>query len=210
MTRTDLLNALVQTHCYRLYLEIGVRNPADNLERIQARNRIGVDPILATGQATDGSGRRYYIKGTTSDVLFASWHDEPDHDLVFIDGDHREAQAQRDLDHALAILAPGGTIVLHDCLPRSAEAVLPEKPANGAPWNGTAYRVWLQACRDRTIRTVCVDADHGLGVIQRRPPLYTSVPPAVYTFGEYLRRQADWSHAVQPREFLNMLTDGRL
>ena len=208
MTRTDLLNALVQTHGYRLYLEIGVRNPADNLERITAGIRVGVDPILGTGPAQDGSGRQYYLYGLASDGFFPCWRDYPD--LVFIDGDHREAQVALDLGHAMAILAPGGTIVLHDCLPRSAEAVLPEKPANGAPWNGTAYRVWLQACRDRTIRTVCVDADHGLGVIQRRPTLYTSAPPAVYSFREYLLRQADWSHAVQPREFLDMLTDGRL
>jgi spermidine synthase len=35
-------------------------------------------------------------------------------DLVFIDGDHREEALQRDVATAERLLAPGGTIVVHD------------------------------------------------------------------------------------------------
>ena len=37
-------NKIIRFYKYKNYLEIGVRNPADNFELIQVDNKIGVDP----------------------------------------------------------------------------------------------------------------------------------------------------------------------
>ena len=40
--------------------------------------------------------------------------------MIFIDGDHSFEQSRRDVEHALAHLAPEGVILVHDCNPPTA------------------------------------------------------------------------------------------
>jgi hypothetical protein len=51
-------------------------------------------------------------------------------------------QLARDIDNALAVLAPGGTIVLHDCHPsHRLYATFPRDPVDAdIYWNGDSYR----------------------------------------------------------------------
>jgi len=42
-------------------------------------------------------------------------------DLIFIDGLHNAAQVERAIGNSLKVLHKGGTILVHDCNPTSAE-----------------------------------------------------------------------------------------
>lgn len=155
MTRTDILNAIARTIGARTYCEIGVRNPADNFDRIEVATKIGVDPVPARGD----------ILAMTSDEYFSGAVSMAD--LYFIDGLHTRDQAHNDWVNAGARLAPRGVIVLHDCMPASVDAMAPIKPANGRAWNGTVWQAWLTIRGFAPWESYCVPADHGCGVTWR-------------------------------------------
>lgn len=167
MTRTAILNAIARTIGAKTYVEIGVRNPADNFDRIEVAHKIGVDPVPARGD----------ILAMTSDQYFASAPAKAD--LYFIDGLHTADQAQCDFVTAGQYLTPRGVIVLHDCLPRSLAAMTETKPPGGGPWNGTVWRAWLEirACPGR--ESYCVSDDHGCGVAWSAPNSSPLAGPAL-------------------------------
>jgi hypothetical protein len=62
----------------------------------------------------------------SSDEFFVAYDGRPP-DLIFIDGGHSYEQARRDYDNARRILAPGGTIALHDTWPGSEAEKAPDR-----------------------------------------------------------------------------------
>src|SRR6202008_2715379 len=61
-----------------------------------------------------------------SDDFFARYDGSAPH-LVFIDGSHVYEQVRRDYLNAVRILAPGGTIALHDTWPGSEAEMTPHR-----------------------------------------------------------------------------------
>ena len=61
-----------------------------------------------------------------SDEFFERYDGSPP-SLVFIDGGHAYDQATRDYENAVRILAPGGTIALHDTRPADEADKAPER-----------------------------------------------------------------------------------
>ncbi len=118
------------------YLEIGVGD-SSCFERIAAHSSyaVGVDTVDNPYGPRAGDIMRqicsvptkdYYDCG--SDEFFKLWFDRPDHegygnrfDLIFIDGSHWIEQVERDVFNALDILAPNGTIAMHDTWAANAE-----------------------------------------------------------------------------------------
>lgn len=172
MNRTDILNAIAaKLPKDARYLEIGVRNPADNFDRIHIADKLGCDPKAPP---------RADIAKTTSDELFAA--NSTKFDLIFIDGDHRTGQVLKDLRNSLRAIKTGGYIVMHDCLPISEDEAAPEKPDNSAPWCGGAWAVYAAALDSPKIDAFVVDCDHGVAVIRAKvakPSLYPqkATPP---------------------------------
>lgn len=156
MNRTDILNAIAaKLPKDAAYLEIGVRNPGDNFDRINMADKLGCDPKAPT---------RPDIAKMTSDELFANKSRQ--FDLIFIDGDHRMGQVLKDLRNSLRALKHGGYIVMHDCLPISEDEAAPEKPANSAPWCGGAWEVYAAALNSPKIDAFVVDCDHGVAIVR--------------------------------------------
>lgn len=192
-TRTDLLNWLIEREGYRRYLEIGVRNPSDNFDRIEAEYKFGVDP--------DPNVQAYFCG--TSDEFFESGFYR--YDLIFIDGDHRWTTALRDVGNSLARLAPNGTIVMHDCLPRCKEHSQLTY-GNGQTGNGTAWKAYaiLRMSRpDLSMYMLDIPNEDGIGVIQKGrqnlfvPPDHS--PDAAITGPDH---ELTWGFYVQHRESL--------
>ena len=133
-----LITYLKRRFGYRSYLELGCRGDA-NLKRVPFADRVGVDPVEGGTVCA------------TSDMYFASC--ARTFDLVFVDGLHSADQVVRDVRNALAVLNPGGCVVLHDCKPLfEAEAMFP-MPPGVACWNGT---VWQAVAHLRTLADVDV------------------------------------------------------
>ncbi|MHC4923331.1 MAG: class I SAM-dependent methyltransferase [Planctomycetota bacterium] len=154
MKRTDILNLLVRRRSYRDYLEIGVRNPKRNHDRVRVERKQGVDP---NGNCTHP---------VTSDEFFA--HCQDTFDLIFIDGLHTDDQVERDIANSLRVLRPGGCVVLHDCNPPTAEHQTEEY--NDGAWLGTVWKavVRFRARNHESHDTFVVDCDWGVGVVAPR------------------------------------------
>lgn len=106
MTRADLLNFLIQVRGYHRYLEIGGFGEHHNLHLIQCAHKFGV-----------GSKLGATFQGTSDDFF---QQNQEEFDLVSVDGLHPADQVEKDISSALACLAPGGAVVIHNCFPTDA------------------------------------------------------------------------------------------
>ncbi|MEY3501642.1 MAG: hypothetical protein RL308_3315, partial [Bacteroidota bacterium] len=144
--RTDVINFLLSSiKRENLYLEIGVRNPADNFNKINATIKYSVDPglefkenpvdfVLTSDQFFDHLRNG---KVLTKDILF---------DVIFIDGLHTAYQVDRDIKNALEFIKDDGFIVLHDCNPPSEWHARETYNFDLSParqyWNGTTWKAF--------------------------------------------------------------------
>lgn len=157
--RTDVINLLFEKYKLQSYLEIGVRVPAENFNKIKAHVKHSVDP----------APRFKYTFNMTSDEFFKRCKSK--YDVVFIDGLHVEEQAYKDVKNAIKCLNPNGFIVLHDCSPpyesftRSYEDFL-KKP--GA-WNGTVYKAFIRLKYElKNWSCFVVNVNFGCGILTER------------------------------------------
>ena len=199
-TRTELLNKLVETRGYRSYLEIGVRDPRHNFDKIKAPGpKHGVDP----------SPQRPVTHPMTSDAFFATTSGT--YDLVFIDGLHLAEQVEKDILNALEHLTPGGAIVLHDCNPLTADAQSDDYDGK-KHWNGTVWKAWVKLRARRDDLAMCVvDIDEGCGVIQRgsqEPVAIEGVDYAAMDYGLLERDRARLLNLVSVDTFLAQYSAG--
>lgn len=146
------------------YLEIGIDNPDNNFNHIQAKYKTGVDPYAVDNTTEchlwNKNNVEAYIANIdknarfermTSDEFFAKELEKKrsrKYDLVFIDGLHLAEQVKKDIKNAMSFLKPNGAIVCHDTLPFSAAEATPN-PVPGQPWRGTCW----EAIADLRINT---------------------------------------------------------
>lgn len=155
-TRTDLINYVLGKVRGTSYLEIGVRDRRHNFDKILAAHKHGVDP----------APRRPVSHVMTSDEFFERGHAGV-YDVVFIDGLHLAHQVEKDVEHALGALKPGGAIILHDCNPLTADAQTDDYDGK-KHWNGTVWKAWVKLRATRAdLAMHVVDIDEGCGVIRR-------------------------------------------
>ena len=158
LSRTNILNYLINLYKYESYLEIGVKNPSDNFDLIKIEKKIGIDPNKD-------------VKCTfnmISDEYFKSLKNDEKFDIIFIDGFHVEDFVYRDIKNSLNVLNKDGTIVVHDCNPptkwhqRSYDEYLLEE----GPWNGTVWKAFVKCRFELNAFMTVVNEDWGCGVIK--------------------------------------------
>ena len=115
---TEILAGVALSYTDCCYVEIGVEHGTSiNVVASCCAEVHGCD--IADRSAGMPRGARFWQM--SSDEFFERYDGSPPH-LVFIDGDHAYEQARRDFDNAVRILAPGGTIAVHDTWPGDDEA----------------------------------------------------------------------------------------
>lgn len=184
-SRLDVVNALIAARGYTRYLEIGCQGDL-TFAHVNAPVRVGVDPV-------SGGNKRM-----TSDEFFDEFAASPPEerkpfDLIFIDGDHRHEQVTVDIRNALDNLAPGGAIVMHDCLPPNAEYEYPNHC-------GTAWRSFAFYRQDLRLDAITCDFDYGVGIIRRGnnpDPIHIGRPLALLSYLTFERNRARW---MRPRD----------
>lgn len=176
--RTAIINQLIRSLGKQdvHYLEIGVRNPADNFDGVQASHKYSVDPSVEFKSNP-------VMFQMTSDAFFGKLRagelltPQMKFDVIFIDGLHLAEQVERDTHHALACLAEGGFVVLHDCNPptqwHAREAFHCELTPAGVQWNGTTWKAYFKARGLPGVQSCCIDSDWGVAVLCRHLPLGT-------------------------------------
>lgn len=186
MNRIDVVRMLIEKRKYSRYLEIGCQTDVCFQSAKKALGphgdaAIGVDPVAG------GTHR------TTSDIFFtqARAHNMR-FDLIFIDGDHRHPQVQKDVDNALSMLEPHGCLVMHDCLP-------PNASYEGSDLCGTAWRVYAKLRTRTDLDAVVGDFDHGVGVIRfgnNPQPVVITKSLDQLTYDDFVANRTQWMRPV--------------
>jgi SAM-dependent methyltransferase len=182
--RTHIINHLISLVDAQYYLEIGVRNPRKNFNRIQCENKFSVDP----GIEFEDNPVDFKM---TSDVFFEKLKDnklklKPDikFDVIFIDGLHISNQVEKDIMNSLDVLNENGFIILHDCNPPSEfhqrEAYnFMNSPARGF-WNGTTWKAFYKVRHNNDLFSICFDCDWGVGIISKKQyPFFNNIKDKV-------------------------------
>lgn len=152
MTRTDIINKFIISRNYLRYLEIGVRNPDSNFNKVRCAFKVGVDPNVDTTYRMTSDE---YFKQST-DIF----------DIIFIDGLHLEEQVDKDIANSLSCLSSNGVIILHDCNPIAYEHQIEEYDFKST-WNGTVWKSFAKLRMNAdNLSMYCIDTDHGCGVIE--------------------------------------------
>ena len=171
MTRTEVINSLIEKNNYKSYLEIGIDNPANNFNKIKIEYKTGVDPYdqkLRVATHWNDNNKEVFSKQIqyvmTSDEFFKQ--NSKKFDIVFIDGLHLDHQVRKDIENSLKFLNENGVIVLHDCLPESYEGQLERDIGYG--WWGTVWKTFAlyRITRD-DLDMKTIDTDCGLGIIKK-------------------------------------------
>lgn len=120
------------------FVEIGSYKGASALAILEGQAEAGKRPLSLfcvdrfeqdTRREFERRVRRYLDSGEvvlwagTSQDFAASWPTDRQIAYLFIDGDHRYEGVRRDLESFLPRLAPGATLILHDCFYRPSATV---------------------------------------------------------------------------------------
>ena len=191
MNRISIINDLITKYDFKSYLEIGVRNPDENLNKIIVDHKDGVDPA---------GNCNYPIP---SDDFFNQLDGDVKYDIIFIDGLHLDYQVERDITNSLKHLNEGGTIVMHDCSPIKEEHQV-EEYVVGKTWNGTTWKAYVKfRMTDENLSMYVVDTDHGVGVITKgKQTLYPKSD--VLDFKLLNENRKDILNLITPENFLNL------
>lgn len=156
-TRTELIQHLIDTHKLTSYLEIGVQNRANNFNKINIDNKECVDPDVNAKATYDCSSDHFFEKINKGDA-------KDHYDLIFIDGLHHAEQVEKDIINSMAVLNPGGFIVLHDCNPPNE--MVQRVPRQTKEWYGDVWRAFVGfRMHHPEVESYCYGFDCGCGVI---------------------------------------------
>jgi|SRR5690554_411419 len=210
--RSDIINfLLVKLKRETTYLEIGVRNPADNYDKINSTIKYSVDPgIEYKENPVDFK--------LTSDDFFSQLkngkilNQEIKFDVIFIDGLHLAEQVDRDIQNALDFIKDDGFIVLHDCNPPSEWHAREEHNYRLSParnnWNGTTWKAFVKWRQNQDMFSCCIDTDWGVGVISKSHNIGnpTTVSNPFYDFNVFEKNRKKSLNLVSFDELKKILT----
>ena len=138
----EILAGIAQSYPACCYVEIGVEHGTSVSVVAPCCGEVHGCDVADRAEAMPRGSRFWHM---ASDDFFARYDGSPP-DLVFIDGGHSYAQARRDYENALRIIAPGGTLALHDTCPESEDATAAD--LCGEVWRLrdeiTAYKVTFE------------------------------------------------------------------
>jgi len=191
--RLTVLHELRRRFGYRRYLEIGTDRDEVFAQMNGFALKVGVDPNAG------GTHRM------TSDDWFAANRARPPaerdrFDLVLVDGLHEWEQVLRDVDNALECLLPGGTLVLHDCMPFEERQQLVPRPQPPGFWTGDVWKAVFRLRQRADVDIAVGRFDWGVGVLRPRLNLrpLAGLPgdPAQWDWALYLAHRDEGLNAM--------------
>lgn len=170
--RTDIINFLLgsigkqQTN----YLEIGVRNPANNFDKIKSSTKYSVDPGVEFKENPVDfklTSDEFFDQVRAGKILTPQIR----FDVIFVDGLHTADQTDRDIQNSLDFITDNGFIILHDCNPPTESHARENYEYWASPamdyWSGTTWKAFFKYRRNKSLYSCCVDTDWGVGIISK-------------------------------------------
>jgi hypothetical protein len=166
VTKSDVINAIAQKRQYVAYLELSTPISGHEFDKVtypglSIRHRFAYASQYRVDQQT--ATRRY--EGFCLDAarlvrLCARY------DIILVDSFHTYGCSMRDVLLARALLADGGTILVHDCNPPDEDFASPIY-RDGA-WPGATHAAFVDLMLNSNELEHCtIDLDVGLGIIRR-------------------------------------------
>lgn len=167
--KSDLANYLIGACGYRNYLEVCTIGNESRFSEIDRSRLSRCDRLLyrCADSFTDGF-----------DITFRSPDDRIDacmseigsrgiaYDIALVDSRHEYALSYRDIAETMKILRPGGTLIVHDCIPIDERSASPHEVAS--PWTGVTYKAFVDfVMADPQYPYAVVESDCGCGVIRK-------------------------------------------
>lgn len=198
MWKYEIINSLISKYNFTRYLEIGIFN-GDNIEKIQAELKHGVDPGSERGSS------RFVTHPLTSDMFFESIDNKFKYDIIFIDGLHYAEQTAKDIRNSLRHTVDNGYVILHDCIPLDYESQLIPRKTN--IWMGDVWRALLGfRLSNQDIPSCVVDTDYGVGIIKNINGNFNDFQPSNITYEEFNSQKHDLLNIISVSNFkLNYL-----
>ena len=200
--RHEVINFLLdQLKGDKKYLEIGVRNPNVNFNKINCETKYSVDPGIEFKEnpvdfkLTSDEFFNELSKGKILDkgIKF---------DVIFIDGLHLANQVYKDILNALDYLTEDGFIVVHDCNPPTEYHAREDHGFTLSParnfWNGSVWKAFYKMRFNVETSCFCIDSDWGIGVISKQK----IVAPLTEDFNPFLEY---FIFDSQRKESLNLM-----
>ncbi len=191
-SRLEIVQGIIEKKKFKKYLEIGCFND-ELFNYVKCEKKIGVDPV------SGGTIR------ATSDQFFSK--NEEKFDCVFIDGLHEYHQVKKDIVNSLKFLNEDGVILLHDCLPNNYYEQA--TPRCQWIWNGDVWKAIVECRSLRDIDVYTCNADHGIGVIFKRPNknlLENSYEDySKLKFDEYFHKNKKLMNLIEYEELMRMI-----
>jgi len=173
MTRSEIINRLIEKNGYKSYLEIGL-DDTSNFRSINCESKESVDPYFVDASGSNGERivcnsngellphiKEVLTYRCTSDEFFDNT--EKTYDIIFIDGLHSKEQVYKDIRNSLKHLNKNGIIVCHDSLPINENAQI--VPRITQEWNGDVWKAILGMI-DLGLDVNVVDDDYGCALIR--------------------------------------------
>jgi hypothetical protein len=164
---SELINYLIEKFSLPSYLEIGTFNRSHNFDLIKlpSYKKTCVDPDPAAGADHQCPSDHFF---EVRNKLHMCEGGDRTFSLIFIDGLHHANQVKKDFENALACLAPGGFIVLHDCNPPTEATTCVPRGAQ-REWCGDVYKFACSLQEYSGIDFITADFDYGCAVVWRDP-----------------------------------------
>ncbi|MBO2544284.1 class I SAM-dependent methyltransferase [Salegentibacter sp. BDJ18] len=194
MTRTELLQQLIDKNRYKSYLEIGTFQGKSFLP-LKINKKVAIDPSFKIKKKEKikwllkypfNLQNRYY-EMTSNDffeIEILKKKKSYQFDLIFIDGLHTFEASLTDTLNSLKLLNKQGTIVLHDCFPPHKAASVPANSYEEAKkmklngwtneWCGDVWKtiVYLKSYHSNALSIKVLNDDYGLGIIEIKNQIF--------------------------------------
>ena len=205
--RSEIINFLLSLSSEKTcYLEIGVRNPEDNFNYIEADIKYGVDPGIEFRENPVDfkmTSDEFFQKLSTNEILF----NDIKFDVIFIDGLHLAPQVDKDIQNAFKYIKNKGFIVLHDCNPPSEwharECYRYYNTPAGGYWNGSTWKAFLKWRCNPLLYSCCIDSDWGVGILSKDYQIGKNLEPVnpFFEFGLFDANRNDYLNLVDFESF---------
>lgn len=169
VSKMEIVNRLARRHGLTRYLELCTPTTGNYYALVDRR-------ILTTAQRLSYNCPADFDDGLgidfRSDTLdYCQCLEEIDrralrYDIILVDPFHEYETSYRDLKVAFGLLDPGGFLVVHDCLPPSAEIAVPNFISGD--WCGVTYKAYLDFVHAYRLAYMTVDTDFGCGIIRNQ------------------------------------------